>query len=311
MKKLPLFGKGLVWAWVALCLGFAAGHLLARADRLQERAVLERMRGELETLKAETKAAASAQGQVAALQQELAAARDALAAATARTAPEPAPEAAAGAAAGAAAAEPKQAFSDMVLKIGHAQLKGQVEGRLGVLKERLQLTPEQEAAVKTILDDEAVAASAALDRLMAGQGTPADFGRLARLQRGQLPVAVESVLSAGQTAEYTAFKEQEKVSSVENRVNLELSGLATAGGLTSEQKDQAFSSLSGVLMAEDATEFETMQDTGEVRAFMDEATQRRMDAMRTILTEPQLQMYQQQVDMGRQVLSNLMPAVPQ
>ncbi len=75
MQKSPMFGKGMVWAWIALCVGFASGHILARADRVQSRVLLERMRNEFEALKLETKAAAAAQIEVVALKQELAAVR--------------------------------------------------------------------------------------------------------------------------------------------------------------------------------------------------------------------------------------------
>ena len=92
MQKSPMFGKGMVWAWIALCVGFASGHILARADRVQSRVLLERMRNEFEALKLETKAAAAAQMEVVALKQELAAVR---AAATATAAAEPAEPAAA------------------------------------------------------------------------------------------------------------------------------------------------------------------------------------------------------------------------
>lgn len=306
MEKSPLFRKGLVWVWGALCVGFAAGLLVSRFDRAQERAVVLKMHAEFEALKKEALAATQAQSQLAGLKQELAATQDALAAAlkekpSAPAEPTPVPP----------SPDPKKAFSDMVLRIGQAQLKGQIEGRLGVLKERLALSPEQEAAVKKLLDDEAGQAAAALDRLMAGQGTPSDFGRLARLQRGQLPDGVEAVLADGQKADYAAYKEQERVSSVENRLGLELSGLVTAGGLTPEQKDQAYSTLGEVMMNEDAAAFDTMKDTAEVRQFVDEATQRRIEVMEPILTDSQFQMYRQQVDLGRQVLSQLLPPDPQ
>lgn len=86
MQKSPMFGKGMVWAWIALCVGFASGHILARADRVQSRVLLERMRSEFEALKLETKAAAAAQIEVVALKQELAAVRAAATAAAAAAA---------------------------------------------------------------------------------------------------------------------------------------------------------------------------------------------------------------------------------
>jgi len=267
------------------------------------------MRSQFASLKTEAQALSAAQARVAALEKEVATSQEALAAALAGPA-KPAP-ASSDTSPTEATPDPKKAFSDMVLRIGQAQLKGQLEGRVGVLKERLGLTPEQEAAVKRVLESESASATEALDRLMAGQGTPSDIGRLSRLQRGLLPDGVESVLTDAQRPEYAAFREQERVSSVENRVNMELSSLVAAGGLTPDQKDQAFSTLGGVLMAEDGTDFDAMKDAAEVRSYMDEAARRRVEALQPILTEPQQQMYQRQVDMGRQVLTKLLPADPQ
>lgn len=307
MPMSPLWRKSLVWGWVGVCLGFAGGHGLARLDRAQERAAFDAMRAEFASLKKEALELGDARARVAVLEKEVATTQETLAASLAA----PQPPAPVPAEATEAPPDPKKAFSDMVLRIGQAQLKGQLEGRVGVLKERLGLTPEQEAAVKRVMESESAAATEALDRLMSRQGTPSDFGRLSRLQRGLLPDDVEAVLTDAQKPEYAAFREQEQVSSMENRVNMELSSLVAAGGLTPEQKDQAFSTLGGVLMAEDSTDFDAMKDTAEVRTYMDEAVRRRLDALQPILTEPQQQMYQRQVDMGRQVLTQLLPADPQ
>jgi len=304
MSLLPANRKAWAWTAGALAVGLAGGHLLGRREPAEQRAAMALMQAELEALRAQSRAASGAQERLVALRQELVAAEAALAAAlAARTPAEGAAEAASG-----ARPDPKTTFADMVLRIGQAQLTGRIDGRLGVLKERLGLTPAQEAAVKQILDEESAAAGAALDRLMAGEGTPSDFGRLARLQRGELPRGVEGALTDAQKPVYAAFQEQERVSGVENRVNMELSGLVGAGGLTPEQKDQAFTGLSGLLMAEDATDFEAMKDGREVRGYMDEATARRYELMDPILTEPQRQVYRQQVDMGREMLNKLLPA---
>ena len=308
MEMSPLLRKSLIWGWVGVCLGFAGGLFVSKMERMQQRLAFDDMRQQFQSLKEETKALGAARNRIAALEKELKTTQEALTAAVAVPAEPAVPSTDGGVE---PAPDPKKAFSDMVLKIGQAQLKGQLEGRVGVLKERLGLTPEQEAAVKQVLEAEASEATAALDRMMAGQGTPSDFGRLARLQRGLLPGGVEAALTDAQRPEYEAFREQERVSSVENRANMELSSLAAAGGLTPEQKDQAFATLGEVLVTEDGTNFDAMKDASEVRAYMDEAARRRVEALQPILTEPQQQMYQRQVDMGKEVLTKLLPHEPQ
>lgn len=303
MSMPPLTGRGWIWAVVALAAGWAAGTLPGRSERARQQATIDSQQARLEALQATLRVAAGAQERLVALRKELVTTQDALAAALADRAPsgntESPPD---------AQPTPRQAFSDMVLRIGQAQLTGRLDGRLGVLKERLGLTTAQEASVKQILDEESAAAGAALERLMAGRGTPSDFGRLARGQRGELPPAVAGVLTEAQKPEYAAFQDQERVSGIENRVAMELSGLMGAGGLTPEQKDQAFAGLSGLLTAEDATDFDAMKDGSDVRAHVDEATARRFEVMEPILTEPQRQIYRRQVEMGRELIAKLLPA---
>ncbi len=309
MQQPALSMKWIVVAGAALALGFAAGHLVSRAGQSRQEAVIEAMRGEIGALQADASALEAARKEMAALKRDLLATQDALAASLANTPGDLAEEA--GAEAAGQTADARKAFADMVMRVGHAQLKAQIEGRLGVLKDRLQLSDEQEARIKTILDQESELAASALERLMTRQGTPADFGRFARLQRGELPAGIASELTPAQHAEYAAFQEQERVTSVENRVNMELSGLIASGGLTPEQKDQAFSTLSGLVITEDATDFDSMRDAGEIRTYVGDATQRRLDVMEQILTEPQWRVYQNQVETGRQFLSNLLPPEPE
>ena len=147
----------------------------------------------------------------------------------------------------------------------------------------------------------------ALERFLDGEGQPGDFGKLARLQRGDLPASVEAVLTGDQQPAYAAFQAEEKANRIEMKANAELLGLQAAGGLSPEQKDQAFNQLSQLASSEEEVDFDSLKDADAVLGFMDEAIQKRLTAMKPILSEPQMDVYQRQVEMQRQMMSQFMP----
>ena len=138
----------------------------------------------------------------------------------------------------------KQKFADMIREVGKSQVKSQLDGKLATLKERLHLSPEQEGRLKELIGAESQQTVQALERFLDGEGQPGDFGKLARLQRGDLPASVEAVLTGDQQPAYAAYQAEEKANRIEMKANAELLGLQAAGGLSPEQKDQAFNQLS-------------------------------------------------------------------
>lgn len=203
--------------------------------------------------------------------------------------------------------EAKKRFNEMVRKVGAGQIKGRLEGRLAALKARLNLTPEQEAKLQTLLEGQVEDMSAALDRFMSGQGKPSDFGLLAKLQRGDLDADATSLLTPEQQAGYAAFQLEERANRIEMKANTELIGLQSAGGMSPEQKDQAFSRLSEIATEEEDLDFNILTDAAAIRSFMDNAVQKRYQALQDILTEPQMEIYRQQVEAQMKMLSQFMP----
>ncbi len=284
-------GLGVVVVW-----GLAA----TRSHDVEAEAA--RLRAEI-TQERETTAAgeAKAAAERSRLEAELAAAHAELDAARVAAAPTaPTTEA--------ADAEQKRQFQEMVRKVGAGQIKGRLEGKLAALKARLHLTPEQEAQLKEKLEGQVEDMLAALDRFMAGQGAPTDFGKLARLQRGELSAEVESLLTPEQRAGYAVFQAEDRANRIEMKANAELIGLQSAGGMTPEQKDLAFARLSELATVEESVDFDAMQDAAAIRAFMDDAVQKRYTALQDILTEPQMEIYRQQVAAQMQMLSQFLPA---
>jgi hypothetical protein len=201
----------------------------------------------------------------------------------------------------------RRTFAQMVKQVGMSQVREQVEAKVAAVKERLKLTAAQEARLKALVNADGVEMAKALERFVDGEAAPADFGKLARIQRGDLPAAVESMLTDEQRPRYAQFQAEEKANRIEMKANAELIGLQAAGGLSPEQKDQAFARLSEFAAAEDDVDFESMTDGNAVLGFLDDAIERRVEAMKPILTEPQMEVYRRQVEMQRQLMSQFLP----
>ena len=203
--------------------------------------------------------------------------------------------------------EKKKKFTDMLKEIGKSQMKSQLDGKVASLKDRLRLTPEQEAKVKELVGQEGEQMVKALERFVDGEGQAGDFAKIARFQKGDLPASVEAILTSEQKPAYAAFEAEEKANRIEMKANAELLGLQSAGGLSPEQKDQAFAQLSQLAMREEEMDLDSLSDSDAVLGFIDDAIQKRLTAMKTILNDSQMEIYQRQVEMQRQMMSQFIP----
>lgn len=251
-------------------------------------------------------AVAAAQAEIAELRLKLEAAR-----AEAARVPEPEP-------APAPVAEPEpepeltenaRRFRDMIRQVGESQLKSQLQASLARLRERLQLTPEQEEKMRQLSEKTVADMMAALNRLLDGKGEPGDFATIARFQFGTLPLDYAAVLEPEQQAEFARFQQEERANRIEMRANAELLALQASGGLSGEQKDQAFSRFSEFAAAEEDTDWSRIQTREQVGEFFEGAIQRRLEAMDDVLTEPQMKIYQQQIDLQRQAIGQMIPGL--
>ncbi|MGI8603806.1 MAG: hypothetical protein ACR2OZ_12530 [Verrucomicrobiales bacterium] len=291
-------------------LGLSAGAgvmFVLKPDRSAEATSAERRvkvaAGQLEEAQ---HAMARARAETAALRQELQATQ---AAAAKPSEPSPAgPEPVPAPASSEKEGESKK-FGEMIKAVGQSQTKAQMDAKIARLKERLKLTPEQEANLTNVITERTAEMWKSLERMFEGNGEPADFGKLVRLQLGTLPEEVEGLLTAEQKIEYDHFKQEERGNRIEMRASAELLGLQGAGGLTPDQKDQAFAQLSEFAATEEDVDWNKIQSADEVRTFFDQSIAKRLDGMRSILTEPQMKTYESQMQMQRDVITRLVPSL--
>jgi len=186
-------------------------------------------------------------------------------------------------------------------------MEQQTLGKLPRLKERLDLSPEQESAVKEILTRQFDQGLEIAQKMMAGELTRDDMQEI-QGSAGDPEGEIEALLSADQLAAYQEHKHEEASSNARLVANGELLQMQTALGLTFEQQDQVFDAIYQHTLAQlsDQTE-NTADQTGnpelEVQKFVDQKVQ----VLESILTPEQLEQYRKIQENQLKLVTDLLP----
>jgi RNA polymerase sigma factor (sigma-70 family) len=170
-------------------------------------------------------------------------------------------------------------------------MEQQVEGRLSRLKTSLNLTPEQQDSAREILKRQAQVMSAGMQQAFSGKFDKEELARLGK-NAGNPDEQIKALLTPDQIAAYPSYQQEEAAYTARMAANTELMSLQTTAGLTADQQDRAFAALyeanfnqlTGGAKPPPGNQAEVMQWTLDQKA----------KALASVLTQPQLESYQQQ-----------------
>ena len=198
-----------------------------------------------------------------------------------------------------------------MMKAGMAQ---HTEQQLILLKSRLHLTPEQEAAVKTALEDEAKRGEEMAAKVLAGgkidpQAMAAEFKDVKSVDQ-----TLNEILSPDQKTAYQQLKTDQKNSATETMATNEMNQISPLLQLSDSQKDQVYTALYQVQQnAQDPNWIKNNMTASpgspaNPSAFLDAQAKAKEDALAKILTPDQLATYHQQaqaqLDMQKSMMQN-------
>lgn len=166
-----------------------------------------------------------------------------------------------------------------------------IDERLAALRSRLNLTPDQEAKIRALLESSPdLAGGGILGGISLADG--ATTFSLGGPAEGETQAAHDEKLAALLTAEqkekFAAFQQEQRENRIEIDTNREMAQLQQQLTLTPEQKDQAYQTLSDLARREDSQSAGSPFDPETIEA----RTQARLDALRPILTPEQLKAYE-------------------
>lgn len=168
-----------------------------------------------------------------------------------------------------------------------------IDERLAALKSRLNLTPDQEAKVRALLEAAPDMQGLANDIHFSVNGKSGGLVTAGaalgggNANGGKLDDQLAALLSSEQQDEFAAFQQEQRENRAEIATNREMSQLQQQLTLTPEQKDQAFQALGDIAR----NEAENPQN-GFDPAAREAAMQARKDALRPILTPEQMKAYE-------------------
>jgi hypothetical protein len=188
-----------------------------------------------------------------------------------------------------------------------AGMEQQYEQTLLMLKSRLHLTPEQEAVVKAALDEQAKREE---DMFAGGKFDPAAMAK----QPGANSVekTLDSILTPDQKVIYKQIQDEQKSSTAEMTVTMEMNQVAPLLGLSDAQKDQVYSALYQVqTTTTDPNWIKNNSGTGWGPIGMLEAQAKaKEDALAKILTPDQLATYHQQAQSQMELSKSMLQMTP-
>ena len=298
-----LVGLGCLLAGVAGALGYS--HYLGEGKQLTElqdelnasTASLAKVTQESEQSKSETTALSAQVQQLASSNDDLKKQVEQLKTAATATAPP------------AAVPNPLAGMAGM-MKTAMAQ---HIQEQLLLLESRLHLTPDQVAAVKAALEDEAKRGEEMQAKMFAGgkidPQTMADMKNFKSVDQ-----TLNDILTPEQKTAYQQMKADQQSSAAETAATYEMNQISPLLQLSDAQKDQVGTALYQVqLQAQDPNWIKNNVSTsaGNPLALLDAQAKAKEDALAKILTPDQLATYHQQaqsqLDMQKAMVQKFSP----
>jgi hypothetical protein len=182
-----------------------------------------------------------------------------------------------------------------------AALQQQLDGKLGLMKTKLNLTPEQETAIRGILEKQFGQGRALAEKMMTGKATQEELADVTQQQQGNPEQAIKDLLSPEQQTAYDELQVEERRNNARLMANTELLQMQGALGLSQDQQDAVFQAL----YAETERQF-TPGAPGQVPDFRG-ALDRKLAALKPVLSAEQLQRYQAMQEQQLKLIESMLP----
>lgn len=183
----------------------------------------------------------------------------------------------------------------------------QAQGRLARMKDKLNLTPDQEQAIAAILRQQTERGMAVAQKMFTGKLTH-DEMRAAQEGGGNPEEQIRSVLSPEQLAGYQEYQHEEAVANARLMANAELLQLQGAMTLKPEQQDQVFAALYDHTVAMlDGTRVE-LPPAGGPEAIAEWQVARKVKALEGILEPEQLRRYREVQESQLKMIKSFLPS---
>ena len=194
-------------------------------------------------------------------------------------------------------------MSGAMNKMMKAAMERQMDAKLAAMKAKLNLTPEQEAAIREILRKQMEQGVEQAQKMMSGKMSAEE---VAQAGNGQMNAEeqIKALLTPEQLVAYEDYQTEEKARMARLAANAELMQMQSTLQLTVEQQDRVFP----ILFDLTQQGFDSSTSTPGHFDFRNQM-ERKVEALRGVLTEEQLQSYQRFLQQQMEMIEAFMPGL--
>lgn len=189
-----------------------------------------------------------------------------------------------------------------------SQLEQQTEGKISRMKARLRLTSEQEQAIRESMNAATKKALAATQKMYSGEAMRDEVNDLSSSDESGIQ-PIDDLLTPEQRTEYQALQKEEFQNTARVAASAEMMQLQGSLGLTQEQQDKVFSALyqQSVDPVSGSEATQKSASINDPAAGLQQAFDKKVEALRPILTSEQLKTYRDLQEKQIQMIQALFP----
>lgn len=185
-----------------------------------------------------------------------------------------------------------------------AAIEQQMEAKLAGMKAKLNLTPEQEKAIREIMTKQMSKGMAAAQKMFSGDLSKEEMEKLGNEPKSE-EEQIKALLTPEQIAAYDDYDKEEKTRMARLVANSELMQLQSSLQLTEEQQDKVFAILAEQAQAQ--INPTNMAGWASGPDYIRKQAEKKAEALRGVLTPEQFERYQKFQEQQMKMYEALMP----
>lgn len=192
-------------------------------------------------------------------------------------------------------------FSEAMSGMMKAAIEQQIEGKMSAMKTKLNLTPEQDAAVRDIMGRQMSKGTELAQKMLTGDLTKEEMEKIGKEPSSEGD-QIKALLTPEQIAAYDEFEKEEKTRMTRLVANSELLQMQSSLQLNEEQQDKVFA----VLAEQAESQFDPQKANSGGFDFRKQSEQK-AEALRSVLTPEQFERYQKFQEQQLKLIESFMP----
>ena len=193
-------------------------------------------------------------------------------------------------------------FAEAISGMMKSAIEGQIEGKISAMKAKLNLTPEQEAAVRELLQKQMGQGTEMAQKMFKGELTKEELEQAGKNQPNTRD-QIKALLTPDQVAAYDQLETEERSRMARLVANAELMQLQTSLHLDEAQQDKVFA----VLAEQAKSQFDGREQNPAAAMDFRAQAGRKTEALRAVLSAEQFERYQKFQEQQLKMMEAFLP----